>query len=135
MTGGTRTLAACLASVETPQSSTRRLVTETFAAFRVRDNGEAILIDHFATFDEALEMAVVSSVHKSKLAIRRTNEMTGEVTLHLYAVRKRSKPVYQYRDYITTRIQPLYAEHLLDLKPGGELLASAVETACREKMK
>lgn len=89
---------------------------ETFEAFHLFESGELRLMNSFPTFDDALQMATVSTLHKGKFAIRRTDTLTGAALLHLYVVKQKSKPTYVYQDYQTTRVNQLYAEHLLDLK-------------------
>lgn len=89
---------------------------ETFEAFRLRENGEALPLDTYPTFEDALQMASASSVHKAKFAIQRTNTLTGEIVLHVYAIKQKSKPTYVHREHQTVRIHQHYAEHLLDMR-------------------
>lgn len=75
------------------------------------------------TLADALTAALTggrSVNHKDKLAIRATDEETGEVTLHLYAIKRKSTPRYVYKDYQTRREFDLYADPICTLS--GEVL-------------
>lgn len=63
------------------------------------------------TVAEARDAALIGQAfaHKDQLIIRETGD---SVRLHVFAIKRRSAPVYTYRDHRKVRLQPLYADPL-----------------------
>jgi hypothetical protein len=87
---------------------------KTFTAFRIT-NGRTHPMPFAGdpeTVDQAKDLALIGPkliCHKDHLLIRETDE-DGATTLHLFAIKQRSKPDY-VRDGFTTRaVKRLYAE-------------------------
>lgn len=66
------------------------------------------------TIDEALSKTLAGDrasssgiFHKDHLAIRETDEAGTRV--HLYAIKRKSAPRYEYRNYVTRPVHDLYA--------------------------
>jgi hypothetical protein len=65
-----------------------------------------------ATLQEAIDRALATSAfnHKDKLAIKATDATTSKITLHLYAVKRKSAPDYVWRDHVQYREHRLYVD-------------------------
>jgi hypothetical protein len=97
----------------------QRLARETFEAFRLNDDGRPSPLPTCsgASLGDCATDAAQLCLHKERFMVRRTDALTGEVTLHFYAVKQKSAPVW----IGGKSLRPLYAEHLFDLKAGGVL--------------
>ena len=86
----------------------------SFKAFRIAESNGRLsrlqIADDHVTVEEAIDDAKLRCIHKDKLLIRSFNDRTGEVRLHLYAIKRQSRANYVYRDYQTVREHPMYAE-------------------------
>jgi len=92
-----------------------RYSAKRYEAFRVSDGKRtsALYLNcEPASLQEALNAAMIRCFHKDFLVINETDEANGEMTLHTYAIKRKSRPTYVYRDYVTTRVHDLYAEQL-----------------------
>lgn len=97
-----------------------RYATTEFAAFRSCDSGTRWRtyplgeIGQPATLDEALTAALTCGkalYQKDRLIIRETFD-DGRVTVHVYAIKQRSRPDYVHVDHVTRAVKRLYAEHV-----------------------
>lgn len=101
-----------------------RLVEETFDAFRIKPDGDIYAdlrgnpepIVSGETLQQCADDAAIRCAHKAQFAVRHIDHRTGAVVLHIYQVRQKSTPTYVYRDYQTTRVQPLYAEKVASVR-------------------
>jgi hypothetical protein len=74
------------------------------------------------TLTEAMTAATAACLlHKDRLAIRETDELTGATVLHLYAVKQKSTPRYVHRDHRTVPVRDLYLEPICSVP--GEVFA------------
>lgn len=96
----------------------QKLITETFGVFWISETfgGQANSLGSFDDFDQALAEGQLRTSHKTKFYIKRTHCQSGDVTLHFYTMRKKSKGQKRYHNYQTRVIHDEYAEHLFDLK-------------------
>lgn len=102
---------------------------KSFTAFRVSDGKHTIplaLSGAPRTLDDALAAAMVRTFHKDQLVIRETDEETGKVALHLYAIRRRAPQwIHQPGDILPKRVADHYADPLCSID-GSVLLAGTV---------
>lgn len=109
-------------------------LTDTFEAFRIRGNGaslnqftkktrylqpEPVQLPPVATLDEAAQEAAPHCEHKDTFVVRRETP-DGEVTHHFYAVKRKSQPMWVWRDHERVRVHRLYAEPLFSIAGGLE---------------
>lgn len=72
------------------------------------------------TVAEALNAGMVCCFHKDMLVIKEADELSGDATLYLYAIKRKSRPDYFYRDFVTHREHRLYADPICSID--GNLL-------------
>lgn len=116
------------------QRRAQPLVRETFEAFRIRGNGsslnqftkktrylqpEPIALPPITSLTEAAQEAAPHCEHKDTFVIRRETA-EGEVSHHFYTVKRKSQPMWVWRDQERVRVHQLYAEALFSI--AGELL-------------
>ncbi len=93
-----------------------RYSAKTYAAFRVSDGRtDRLRLNAPASLTAAVGDAQLLCLHKETLLIRETDEETGAVKLHLYAIKRRSAPDYVHEGFVTRRVQRLYAEKLCEI--------------------
>jgi hypothetical protein len=113
-------MVTALATHLRPQAYTGK----TYKAFRVTESNRTHphrIVGTPATLDEALNAALTgpsSLYHKDKLVIRESE--AGKVTLHVFAIKRKSKPDYVREGFETRRVQRLYAEPVCSID--GEIL-------------
>jgi hypothetical protein len=120
-----RLLGANPSAVANPRP--QRIVNETFDAFRIKPDGEVYAdlrgdpepMCSADTLEQCAADAAIRCVHKAQFAVRHTDCRTGEVVLHIYQVRQKSTPTYLYKDYLTTRVHPLYPEKIASVRIDG----------------
>lgn len=90
---------------------------KTFAAFRITDNPARTrpvqITGDPATLDQARDGALGTFIHGEKLLIRETED--GRVTLHLYAIKRKSAPEYVWVGHEQKRVNRLYAEKVCEI--------------------
>lgn len=110
-----------LATLPKPQAQKMR--RETFDIFKIGssslNNGKAYPIDSADTYEDAVRIGALRNMHKEKFMVKRTDTFNGDVTLHFFAVRRKSQGVKRYHNYQTRTVHDEYADHLFDLKPEG----------------
>jgi len=100
------------------------MVIETFEAFHLKESGEPVsdyrgepvVTCSGATLQECVDAAAPRCSHKAQFAVRHSDTRTGAVVLHIYQVRQQAKAKHVYRDFQTTRVQPLYAEKVASVR-------------------
>lgn len=93
-----------------------------FDAFKVA-GGKTYALDAGATsLEDAVKAAQFRCFHKQHLVIRETDDETGDVTLHLFVIRKAApKWVHPAGEIVPRRVEDLYAEAVC-VVDGGMLL-------------
>lgn len=99
-----------------PALTLRPYATRTFAAFRVTESNRTYPVTLHTTpgsLEAALNEALTRTLlcHKETLILRETDE-DGAVSLHLYAIKRRSRPDYVHENHVTRAVHRLYAEKL-----------------------
>ncbi|HEX5183622.1 MAG TPA: hypothetical protein VFW19_10785 [Allosphingosinicella sp.] len=115
-----------MASVITSEPRAGRFATKTFAAFRIADDmpGRSYRLAFDGRprdLEDALNQTKVRCFHKDKLVIRETDELSTAVEFHLFAIKQKSRPRYEYKDHRQVAVRDLYAE-LICVLPAGVLL-------------
>lgn len=88
----------------------RRYSPATYYLYRVSGGRTYPMIVDCNTLQEAVDGGKVRCQHKDNLLIREVEG--GRVKCHLYTIKRKSQPRYVYRDYQTTRVHDLYADHV-----------------------
>lgn len=105
----------------------RQLIRETFSLWRILEGNGRAGQPYFEADCDSLEAAVQRATnclnHKKNFIVRRVDTLTGQVTLHIYTVKQKSKPVYRYVNYETRAVRDFYAEHVQDIVLTGDVLA------------
>lgn len=92
------------------------IVHETFEAFRLLKGGEMRFEFAKPTLEECRDLCAAGTPHKALFVVKRTDQLSGAVTLHLYAVRQKSRGTVVIRDHVPKRVFPRYAEHVTDIR-------------------
>lgn len=102
--------------ITAPSSRPTPYTGKTFAAFRITDAPERTypvrITGTPSTLDQAVTESIGTFIFKEKLLIRETDEQTGKVTLHLFAIKRRSQPDYVWNGHRQERVHRLYAERV-----------------------
>lgn len=87
--------------------------TTHYAAFRLDERRtQPLRVDDQSSLTAALNSVLPLCIHKEKLAIRETDDVTGKTVLHLYAIKRKSAANYVWEGHRQVRVQTLYAEPL-----------------------
>lgn len=105
----------------------QKLVRETFTLWRINEVKSRAGVPYMPVECDSLEDAVQRGTdplnHKRQFIVRRVDMMTGQVTLHIYTVKQKSKPTYRYHNFETRAVRDFYAEHVQDIVLTPEFLA------------
>lgn len=109
-----------------PHPAAEPFTTKVFAAFRFDPErpgmaGARILPLEAETLEQAVNEAKTRCVHKEVLAVRESDELTGETRVHLFAVKQKSRPSYVWQGHRQVAMRELYVEPICVLP--AEVLA------------
>lgn len=93
---------------------TERFTPKAFSAFRLDPERPGlagrILPLCGETLEEAVNDAKTRCIHKEVLAVREADELTGEVRVHLFAIKQKSRPNYVWQGHRQVAVRELYVE-------------------------
>lgn len=110
-----RLIAASDAEIVAETRRPQPIVAETFEAFLLLRDGEMRFDNTKPTFDECRDLCAAGTPHKGQFVVKRTNHLSGAVTLHLFQIRQGARK-YVVRDHVPGWVQDPYPDHLADIR-------------------